>query len=45
MTRTDSRNDAISEFPQGVSLPPVHPGRTIAAELAARGLSTTVPPS
>jgi addiction module HigA family antidote len=39
MTRTDNRNDAISEFPQGVSLPPVHPGRTIAAELAARGLS------
>jgi addiction module HigA family antidote len=30
---------SISGFPQGVPLPPVHPGRTIAAELAARGLS------
>jgi len=39
MTRTDNRNAAISEFPQGISLPPVRPGRTIAAELAARGLS------
>jgi addiction module HigA family antidote len=25
--------------PEGVSLPPVHPGRTLAAELGARGLT------
>jgi antitoxin HigA-1 len=30
---------AIFEYPSGVSLPPVHPGQTLAAELAARGLS------
>jgi addiction module HigA family antidote len=31
--------DEIFEYPQGIPLPPVHPGRTLAAELAARGLS------
>jgi antitoxin HigA-1 len=36
MTRTDDR---IYEFPQGLMLAPVHPGRTVAAELAARQLS------
>jgi len=29
----------IFELPNGVLLPPVHPGQTLAAELAARGLS------
>ena len=31
--------EGVFEYPQGVSLPPVHPGRTLAAELAARGLT------
>jgi addiction module HigA family antidote len=39
MTRTDDDEDEIIEFAQGISLPPVHPGRTIVGELAARGLS------
>ena len=29
----------IFEFPNGIEVPPVHPGRTLAAELAARGLT------
>jgi addiction module HigA family antidote len=29
----------IFEYPGGLELPPVHPGRTLAAELAARGLT------
>jgi addiction module HigA family antidote len=29
----------IFEYPGGVALPPVHPGRTLAAELAARELT------
>ncbi len=29
----------IFEYPGGVALPPVHPGHTLAAELAARGLT------
>src|SRR5215467_1129897 len=29
----------IFEFPGGIDVPPVHPGRTLAAELAARGLT------
>jgi addiction module HigA family antidote len=29
----------IFEYPGGLMLPPVHPGRTLAAELAARGLT------
>jgi addiction module HigA family antidote len=32
-------NNEIFEYPGGVSLPPVHPGRTLAAELAARELT------
>lgn len=53
MTRPD--DDELLAFPNGLSLPPVHPvhpGRTIAAELAARGLTAhraalkvRVPPS
>lgn len=33
MTRTD--DDEVFAFPNGLSLPPVHPGRTIAAEVEA----------
>jgi addiction module HigA family antidote len=29
------------EYPGGIELPPVHPGHTLAAELAARGMSAT----
>ena len=29
----------IFEYPGGFALPPTHPGRTLAAELAARGLT------
>jgi addiction module HigA family antidote len=29
----------IFEYPGGLELPPVHPGRTLAAELATRGLT------
>jgi addiction module HigA family antidote len=29
----------IFEYPNGVHLPPVHPGATLAAELAARGIT------
>jgi len=28
----------IFEYPNGLALPPVHPGLTLAAELAARGV-------
>jgi antitoxin HigA-1 len=31
--------DETFEFPGGMDVPPVHPGRTLAAELAARGLT------
>ena len=31
--------DEIFEFPAGIDVPPVHPGRTLAAELAARDLT------
>lgn len=31
--------EEIFEYPRGVALPPVHPGRTLAAELAARRLT------
>ncbi len=40
MTRT-SRKTLDLSMPPGAILPPVHPGRTIADELAARGLSAT----
>src|SRR5216683_3693914 len=39
MTRTKDADREVFEFPEGISLPPVHPGRTIAAELMARGIS------
>lgn len=32
-------DDQIFEYPDGVKLPPLHPGETLADELAARGLS------
>jgi addiction module HigA family antidote len=32
------KND-VFEYPGGISLPPVHPGRTLAAELSARGMT------
>jgi addiction module HigA family antidote len=31
--------DRIYEYPEGIPLAPVHPGKTLAAELAARGLT------
>jgi antitoxin HigA-1 len=34
-----AKSDRIFEFPAGASLPPVHPGKTLEAELAARSLS------
>ncbi len=39
MTRTKDADREVFEFPEGISLPPAHPGRTIAAELTARGIS------
>ena len=39
MTRTKASDEDVFEFPDGVSLPPVHPGRTIATELSTRGIS------
>ncbi len=32
-------NNEVFEYPGGVSLPPIHPGRTLAAELVARELT------
>lgn len=32
-------DNEIFEYPGGIRLPPVHPGRTLASELAARGLT------
>lgn len=34
-----SDDSRIYEYPEGVPLAPVHPGRTLAAELTSRGLS------
>lgn len=31
--------DKAFEYPQGILLPPVHPGETLGEEIAARGLS------
>ncbi len=36
MTHTD---DEVVEYPQGLAVPPVHPGETLGEEIAARGLS------
>ncbi len=33
------KKDEVFEYPGGVRLSPVHPGRTLASELAARGLT------
>jgi addiction module HigA family antidote len=35
----DAATSEIFEFPHGIALPPVHPGRTLSAELAARNLA------
>jgi addiction module HigA family antidote len=40
MTRTNAKRNPLA-VPEGAILPPVHPGETIAEELAARGLSAT----
>jgi addiction module HigA family antidote len=32
-------DDVVFHFPDGLALPPVHPGVTLAEEMAARGLS------
>ncbi len=34
-----SDEDAVFHYPDGVTLPPSHPGETLADELAARGLT------
>ena len=34
-----SDDDVVFHFPDGLSLPPVHPGVTLAEEMGARGLS------
>jgi addiction module HigA family antidote len=34
-------NDAIFHYPDGIALPPSHPGDTLADELAARGLTAS----
>lgn len=34
-----SKDDAITEYPAGIALPPVHPGETLVEEMAARGLT------
>lgn len=39
-TRTYAKSRALT-VPKGASLPPIHPGETVAEELAARGLSAT----
>jgi antitoxin HigA-1 len=31
--------NAVYDYPAGIPLPPVHPGETLAEEMAARGLS------
>ncbi len=39
MTRTGRRDETIFATADGISLPPVRPGLTVAAELEARGIS------
>lgn len=36
---TGARKPDIFDYPNGLSLPPIHPGATLAEELEARGLS------
>jgi addiction module HigA family antidote len=40
-TRTSpvADDDEVFEYPDGIALPPSHPGETLADELAARGLT------
>jgi addiction module HigA family antidote len=35
----NDEDNTVFEYHDGVSLPPVHPGRTLASELEARGLT------
>ncbi|MGC1413579.1 MAG: HigA family addiction module antitoxin [Acetobacteraceae bacterium] len=35
----NDEDNTVFEYPDGVSLPPVHPGRTLASEIEARGLT------
>ena len=37
------KDEDIFEYPTGVSLLPAHPGRTLAGELQARGLTANAP--
>ena len=37
--REDTEDGEVFTFPSGVPIPPVHPGRTLASELSARGLA------
>jgi len=39
MSMAKAAKDEIFEFPSGLKLPPVHPGVTLAEELAARNLT------
>jgi addiction module HigA family antidote len=41
MPMSDDREKEVFACPEGVSLPPVHPGCTLAAELASRGLTAS----
>jgi addiction module HigA family antidote len=40
-TSSSSDDDEVFHFPDGVALPPSHPGETLADELAARGLTAS----
>lgn len=35
----EMEDNEVFEFPGGAPVPPVHPGRTLASELAARGMT------
>ena len=37
--RSVSEDDVVFHYPDGLSLPPVHPGETLAEEMLARGLT------
>lgn len=40
-TEHNHLNNLLNKHPHGIQLPPVHPGRTLAGELAARGLTAS----
>jgi antitoxin HigA-1 len=40
-TSSPSDDDEVFHFPDGVALPPSHPGETLTDELAARGLTAS----